>query len=138
VIELPESTRTAKEAADAVGCQVGQIAKCILLRTQHSNRPQLVIASGVNRIDFKKIAEICEEAVEQGKSDFVRDATGCVIGGVPPISHTQSISTFIDIDLMQFSEIWAAAGTPRAVFHLSPKQLRQITDGKVIQLAETG
>lgn len=134
VIELPDSTRTALEAAQAVGCQVGQIVKSIIFKARRSSRPILVIASGINRVDEKKIEALIGEPLGKADADFVRRETGFVIGGVPPVGHVQKLETFIDPDLFQYDEIWAAAGTPHAVFCLSPDALRRISDGRVTEI----
>jgi prolyl-tRNA editing enzyme YbaK/EbsC (Cys-tRNA(Pro) deacylase) len=134
VIELPDSTRTSLEAAQALGCQVGQIAKSIVFQAIPSENPVLVIASGSNRVNEKVIAELVGEAIGKADVDFVRQRTGFVIGGVPPLGHSERLQTFIDRDLLQFSVIWAAAGTPHAVFRLTPDDLLRITAGNVIQV----
>jgi prolyl-tRNA editing enzyme YbaK/EbsC (Cys-tRNA(Pro) deacylase) len=134
VIELPDSTRTSQEAAQALGCQVGQIAKSIIFQALTSHRPILVIASGSNRVNEKVIAELIGEATDKADADFVRNRTGFVIGGVPPVGHTEHLETFIDQDLLQYSDIWAAAGTPHAVFRLNPGDLLRITGGLVINI----
>jgi prolyl-tRNA editing enzyme YbaK/EbsC (Cys-tRNA(Pro) deacylase) len=134
VIALPASTRTAAEAAAALGCQVGQIAKSIVFRTGRSDRPLLVIASGSNRVDEKKIAALIAEPLEKADADFVRRRTGFVIGGVPPLGHAEPLETFIDEDLLQYGEVWAAAGTPHAVFRLQPGNLVQMTGGQVLDI----
>lgn len=134
VVELPASTRTAVEAADAIGVEVGQIVKSLIFKTKHSQRPILVIASGSNRVNEKTIENLIGEPMGKADADFVRQRTGFVIGGVPPLGHTEEIETFIDLDLYQFSEIWAAAGTPNAVFRLSPQDLVKMTGGKIIAI----
>ena len=134
VVELPASTRTSLEAAQAVGCQVGQIAKSIVFQALTSHRPILVIASGPNRVNEKVIEELIGEPVGKADADFVRQRTGFVIGGIPPVGHSERLKTFIDQDLLQYPEIWAAAGTPHAVFHLKPEDLQKMTQGIVIQI----
>ncbi|SFU33710.1 YbaK/EbsC family protein [Alicyclobacillus macrosporangiidus] len=134
VIELPDSTRTAQEAADAVGCSVAQIAKSLVFRTVHSGRPVLVIASGAGRVDEERIASLCGEPVEKPDAAFVRAATGFVIGGVPPIGHAQPLTTFIDQNLLSLDTLWAAAGHPKAVFPLTPDELVRMTGGQVVQV----
>jgi len=134
VVELPGSTRTAQEAAQAVGCQVGQIAKSIILQALASHRPILVIASGPNRVNEKVIEELIGETIAKADADFVRQRTGFVIGGVPPIGHSEHLETFIDQDLLVYQEIWAAAGTPHAVFRLTPADLMRMTSGIVIRV----
>jgi prolyl-tRNA editing enzyme YbaK/EbsC (Cys-tRNA(Pro) deacylase) len=136
VIELPDSTRTSLEAAQALGCRVGQIAKSIIFQAITSQRPILVIASGSNRVNEKVIAALIGEVIGKADADFVRQRTGFVIGGVPPVGHTERLETFIDQDLLQYRKIWAAAGTPHAVFRLTPDDLLRMTGGLVIKITE--
>lgn len=135
VVELPASTRTALEAAQAIGCDVGQIVKSLIFKAKRSERPILVIASGANRVDEKKIEALIGEPLGKADADFVRQRTGFVIGGVPPLGHTEKLVTFIDQDLLQYAEIWAAAGTPNAVFRLTPPDLVRMTTGQVVEVA---
>jgi len=132
VVELPDSTRTAVEAAQAIGCQVGQIVKSLVFKGKRSGRPVLVAASGSNRVDERKIEALISEPLGKADAEFVRQRTGFVIGGVPPVGHSEQLETFIDQDLMQYDEIWAAAGTPHAVFRLTPADLVRITGGRVV------
>jgi prolyl-tRNA editing enzyme YbaK/EbsC (Cys-tRNA(Pro) deacylase) len=134
VVELPQSTRTSAEASAAAGCTVGQIAKSIVFRAATSDRPVLVIASGANRVNESAMAVLVGEPLAKADADFVRARTGFVIGGVPPVGHAESLITFIDEDLLQFAEIWAAAGTPNAVFRLTPEELVRLTEGKVAKV----
>ena len=131
---LPDSTRTAQEAAQAVGCQVAQIAKSIIFRGKETQLPVLVVASGVNRIDEKKIGALVGEKIGQAKPEFVREKTGYAIGGVPPLAHASPIRTIIDEDLLQYDRIWAAAGTPKAVFRITPDELVRAIQGQVAQV----
>ena len=131
VVELPASTRTSSEAAQAVGCQVGQIAKTLVFKTVETRRPVLVIASGANRVNEVRIRALVGEAVEKANADFVRERTGFAIGGVPPVGHPETVEIYIDQDLLEFDEIWAAAGTPHAVFRLTPKELARMTGGTI-------
>ena len=128
---MPGTTKTARDAAAAVGCSVAQIAKSIIFRTAESRRAVLVIASGVNRVNEQRMAQLIGEQLEKATPEFVREATGFVIGGVPPVGHATQIETWIDQDLLQFDRIWAAAGTPSSLFSIEPDQLRRITGGKV-------
>lgn len=134
VVELPASTRTAKEAAQAVGASVDQIIKSLIFRAKRSGRPILVLASGKNRVDERIIEELIGEPLGRANPDFVRESTGFAIGGVPPVGHPAPIETFIDRDLLAFDELWAAAGTPYAVFCLSSADLVKIAPGKVIRV----
>jgi prolyl-tRNA editing enzyme YbaK/EbsC (Cys-tRNA(Pro) deacylase) len=132
VVEIPEGTRTSADAAKAVGCKLGEIAKSIVFEGKDTNRPVLVITSGSNRVNEKRISELLGEPVTKGDADFVRRRTGFVIGGVPPIGHAEEMKIFIDEDLMMHEVIWAAAGTPHAVFRLTPQDLVRMTEGEVV------
>lgn len=132
VVELPASTRSADEAAKAIGCEVMQIVKSLIFRTKHSNKPILILASGINRVNEKLIAEAVGEEIVKADADFTREVTGFAIGGIPPVGHKQKIETFIDEDLLKLRELWAAAGTPNAVFSLDSAVIANLTGGKVI------
>lgn len=134
VVELPNSTRTAVEAAQAIGCEVGQIVKSLVFKAKRSERPILVIASGPNRVNEKKIEALIGEPLGKADADFVRQHTGFVIGGVPPLGHSERLETYIDQDLLQYAEVWAAAGTPHAVFRLHPSDLEKMTGGTIISI----
>ncbi len=134
VVELPDSTRTAAEAAQAVGCEAAQIAKSLIFRLAESGKPLLVIASGVNRVDENLMAQWIGETLAKADADFVREHTGFVIGGVPPIGHRERIQAVIDEDLFRYELIWAAAGHPKAVFRLTPAELKRMTDGTVMSV----
>lgn len=135
IVELDASTRTAVEAADAVGCDVAQIVKSLVFRGLHTGQAVLATVSGRNRLDEQRLAAVLGEPVGRADADFVRKTTGFAIGGVAPIGHIQPLTVFIDQDLFQYSEIWAAAGTPRSVFRLTPDQLRELTGGEVVKLS---
>lgn len=132
VIELADSTRTSAEAANAVCCEIGQIAKSLIFQGKESGTAILIIASGANRVNVKTIKEQIGEAVVRPEADFVRDQTGFAIGGVPPIGLAQAMTTLIDQDLLQFETIWAAAGHPNALFQLTPGELVGMTGGEVV------
>jgi prolyl-tRNA editing enzyme YbaK/EbsC (Cys-tRNA(Pro) deacylase) len=134
VVELPASTRTAPEAAAAVGCNVGQIVKSLIFRGKESGRAVLALVSGANRVNEGTLAELLGEPVGKADADFVREQTGFAIGGVAPLAHAHPILTFIDEDLLQYEEIWAAAGTPNAVFRLHSADLPHMTGGQVVQV----
>lgn len=137
VVEMPQSTRSAADAAAAVGCDVAQIAKSLIFRTHTTDRPVLVVACGINRVDEKKVAGLLGEPIGKADAEFVRARTGFVIGGVPPVGHAEPLTTLIDADLLRFDEIWAAAGTPNAVFRLFPAELVTITGGLVADVKAT-
>jgi len=129
VSELPASTRTAAEAAAAVGSSVAQIIKSLVFRGKHSGQAILILASGSNRVDEAKVAAAIGEPIERATPEFVREQTGFAIGGVAPVGHTNPLRTLIDADLFQHAELWAAAGTPHAVFPLTPDELRRLAPG---------
>ena len=131
VVEFTESTRTAQEAADKVGCELGQIVKSLIFKGTISNKPVLVLASGVNRVNEELISNYANEKIARADAEYVRSVTGFVIGGVPPIAHQAPMETYIDEDLYLHETIWAAAGTPKAVFLLRPQELEKMTKGKV-------
>lgn len=135
VVELPASTRSAAEAALAVGCLLGQIVKSLVFRASESDRPILVETSGSNRVAENLIASLIGEPICKADVEFVRQRTGFVIGGVPPLGHSEQLVTFIDRDLQQYTEIWAAAGTPNAVFRLTPEDLVRMTGGQIIKVS---
>lgn len=134
VIELSDSTRTANDAAATIGCEVAQIVKSLVFRAQETAKPILVLASGINRVNEKTIAKEVGEKILKADADFIRDITGFAIGGIPPVGHKQVLETYIDEDLLKFSDLWAAAGTPNAVFKLHSKHLIELTHGKVISI----
>lgn len=134
VVELPGFTRTAVEAAQAVGCEVAQIVKSLIFMGGESRKPVLVIASGVNRVNETRLADLLGEAVKKADADFVRAQTGYAIGGIPPVGLDQAIVTFIDEDLLAYPSVWAAAGTPHAVFELNPAELARMTGGRVTSI----
>jgi len=134
VMELPDSTRTAQEAADAIGCEVAHIAKSIIFRLEESDHPLLVVASGSNRVNEKRIAAAIDARLGKADADFVRERTGFVIGGVAPVGHSEPLMTIIDEDLFQYPTIWAAAGHPKAVFQLTADDLVAMTGGKIMQI----
>ena len=131
VVELPDSTRTAVEAAQAVGCEVAQIVKSLIFMGVESSHPILVVASGVNRVNETRLAFLAGEAIKKADAEFVRAQTGFAIGGIPPIGLANQITTFIDQDLLAYHAVWAAAGTPHAVFKLDPAFLKRMTGGTV-------
>ena len=134
VVEMPKTTRTAREAAEAAGCSVGQIVKSLVFRGTRTQKPYLVVASGANRVSEKILADRVREPVELPDADFVRSKTGFAIGGVAPLGHPEPLETYIDQDLLKYAEIWAAAGTPNAIFKLTPADLQAITGGQVMKI----
>src|SRR5829696_811254 len=134
VIEHAESTRTAQEAADRAGCELGQIVKSLIFKGKQSDKPILVLTSGANRVDEKRISEYAGEHIGRADADFVRSVTGFAIGGVPPFGHLQKMQTYIDEDFLQYPSIWAAAGTPNAIFELKTEDLQKLTNGNVVRV----
>jgi len=136
VKELPSSTRTAKEAANSIGCTLSQIAKSLIFREKNTDKPILVIASGSNRVDLKKIQQSMGLVLGKADANFVKNRVGYAIGGIPPVGHIEPLDTLLDNCLKNQTTIWAAAGTPFAVFQLKPDDLESLTKGKWIDLSE--
>ncbi len=134
IVESPQPTRTAAEAARLVGCDVGQIAKSLVFRAKSSDRPVLVIASGANQVNEFRIGMYLKEPVDKAPAALVHKATGFAVGGVPPLGHATTLETFIDQDLLKHAEIWAAGGTPNALFKLAPADLKAMTGGQVVKV----
>ncbi len=135
IVTFEHSTRTAAEAAEAVGCEVGQIVKSLVFTVK--DEPVIALVSGANQLDTRKLAALFgvgRKQVERANADTVRSATGFAIGGVPPFGHATSTSIYIDQDLAQYDVIWAAAGTPNAVFAIAPADLIQAIKGHVSDL----
>jgi prolyl-tRNA editing enzyme YbaK/EbsC (Cys-tRNA(Pro) deacylase) len=136
VQKMPESTRTAAEAANAIGCTVSQIAKSLIFKHGETGEAVLVVASGSNMVCLDKVRAATGIALEKADASFVREKVGYAIGGVPPVAHKARVDTILDNDLRQFTEIWAAAGTPNSVFKLAPENLGELTQGRWIDLAK--
>ncbi|MGV2292713.1 YbaK/EbsC family protein [Trinickia sp. YCB016] len=134
VVMLPETGKTSAEAAAGLGCSVAQIAKSILFRRREDDAPVLVVASGANRVDEKKVAQQVGD-IARADAKFVREKTGYAIGGVCPIGHATPPVTLIDADLLELDSLWAAAGHPHAVFNLSPQELVALTGAPVADVA---
>jgi prolyl-tRNA editing enzyme YbaK/EbsC (Cys-tRNA(Pro) deacylase) len=134
VIEHAESTRTAQEAADRAGCELGQIVKSLIFKGKESGKPILVLTSGSNRVDEKRISEYAGESIGRADADFVRAVTGFAIGGVPPFGHLQKLETYFDEDFLQYETIWAAAGTPNAIFEVKTSDLQTMADAKTVRV----
>jgi prolyl-tRNA editing enzyme YbaK/EbsC (Cys-tRNA(Pro) deacylase) len=137
VLEFEAGTRTAADAAAAIGCAVAEIAKSLVFRAATSGRPVLVIASGDKRVDEEKAAAAVGERIGRANADFVREATGFAIGGVPPVGHPRPPIVLIDETLLRFDNIWAAAGTSNAVFRLTPADLVALTGGLIADVANS-
>jgi len=132
---LEVAARTSQEAADALGVQVGQIAKSVIFRRKSDEAAVLVVTSGDKRVDEKKVAAIVG-ALGRADADFVKARTGFTIGGVSPLAHATPPLTLIDRELFRFGEIWAAAGHPNGVFRLSPAQLETLTGAPVADVVQ--
>ena len=134
VLEFETSTRTSEDAAAAVGCTVAEIAKSLIFRAA-DGRPVLVIASGANRVEEKKVRALLGQKIDRADADFVRTATGYAIGGVPPVGHVTPPIVLIDGDLQEFPAVGAAGGTPNAVFRIAPADLIRLTQARVADVA---
>ncbi|MCV2883682.1 YbaK/EbsC family protein [Aestuariibacter sp. AA17] len=136
VHQMPASTRTAEEAAQAIGCKVAQIAKSLVFKEASTKQAVLIIASGANTVCVEKVKAATGIILEKADAAFVREHVGYAIGGVPPVAHTHTLTTYLDEDIQHYPEIWAAAGTPHSVFRLTPEQLSELTKGDWIALAK--
>ena len=134
VVEHAETTRTAQEAADRAGCELGQIVKSLIFKGKESDKPILILASGANRVNEKLISQYAGEPIVKPDADYVRVVTGFAIGGVPPIGHARQMETYLDEDFMKYATIWAAAGTPNAIFELQTEDLQKMTHGKTVKV----
>lgn len=135
VLELSASTRTANDAATTIGCEVAQIVKSLMFRSADTNQPILILASGVNRVNEKAIEILIGEKIIKADADFTRQITGFAIGGIPPVAHKHKINQIlIDEDLLKFDKLWAAAGTPNAVFSLHARELKNLTGGRIVAI----
>jgi prolyl-tRNA editing enzyme YbaK/EbsC (Cys-tRNA(Pro) deacylase) len=132
VVELIDSTRTAVEAAQAAGCEVGQIAKSLIFRLEPTLEPVLILVSGSNRVHEKRLGRLLGGKLVRPDASYVRDVTGFAIGGIPPIGHKTSLKTYLDEDLLQYETVWGAAGTPNAVFEITPQELVKISNSQVV------
>jgi prolyl-tRNA editing enzyme YbaK/EbsC (Cys-tRNA(Pro) deacylase) len=129
-----QSTRTADEAAAACGCPVGAIVKSLVFKGKTSGTPYLLLVSGGNRVDEKRVAASIGEALVRPDAAFVRDVTGFAIGGIPPLGHDRKLATYVDRDLLGYERVWAAAGTPDSVFDVTPHALAIATAAVVIEV----
>jgi prolyl-tRNA editing enzyme YbaK/EbsC (Cys-tRNA(Pro) deacylase) len=136
IVELPGAARTARAAADHLGCDVGQIANSLVFRAQTSDGAVLVMSSGARRVDLARLSALVGEPIGKADADFVRSRTGFVIGGVAPVGHTGALKKFVDRSLAAYDAIWAAAGHPHTVFRLTYAQLLAITGGAEVDVAE--
>ena len=127
MVEFEQPTRTSADAAAAIGCSVAEIAKSVVFRGKASGEAVVVVASGANRVSEEKVAMKVGEPLARADAEFVREATGYVIGGVAPLGHAKPVKLLLDEDLQRFEIVWAAGGTPHSVFPLTPAQLRTAT-----------
>ena len=134
VLELPSSTRTASDAASSIGCDISQIIKSLVFKTKSTDKPILVLASGPNKVNEKQLEFHVGENIVKADADFVRTTTGFAIGGVPPVGHAEAMDTYLDEDFLKYATIWAAAGTPNAIFELKTEDLQKMTNGKVVKV----
>jgi prolyl-tRNA editing enzyme YbaK/EbsC (Cys-tRNA(Pro) deacylase) len=135
VRHMPQTTRSAEEAAAACGCAVGQIVKSLLFRGATSGRAYLLLVSGANRVNEKAVGGHIGETLERPNAAFVRQATGFAIGGIPPLGHVQTLATYMDEALLAYAIVWAAAGTPDAVFPIAPASLALAAGAPIIAMA---
>jgi len=136
VVEFDQTTRTAADAAAAIGCEVGAIVKSIIFQTSDSRQAVVVYTSGSNRVSEPLVESLVGEKLGKADADFVRSTTGFAIGGVPPFGYSKLAHTYIDESLLGYETVWAAAGTPNAVFPLAPADLQRLTGATVIKVIE--
>lgn len=135
VKQFPAGTRTAVDAANAIGCEVGQIVKSLIFVA--AGRPVVALVSGANRLDERRLASVAGEPVAKADAETARAATGYSIGGVPPFGHATAIRVFMDRDLLGHGVVWAAAGRPDSVFEISPQRLLELSQAEVVDLKAT-
>ncbi len=136
IVEFEQTTRSAQDAADAIGCQPAQIVKSLLFVVD--GQPLMALVSGANRLDERRLAALCgvgRKKVKRADADTAKAATGFSIGGVPPFGHKSNLPVYVDQDLTRFDVVWAAAGTPHAVFAITPEDLMRASGGTVADLA---
>ena len=138
VLESEVHSRTAQQAADRVGCKLGQITKSLIFKGLASGKPILVLTSGENRVDEMLLSQYVGEPIGRADPDFVRTVTGFAIGGIPPVGHAQTMQSYMDQDLLQYETVWAAAGTPNSLFELPPAALQEMTTAIVVKVNQTG
>ncbi|MDA0184142.1 YbaK/EbsC family protein [Solirubrobacter phytolaccae] len=135
IVHLEDATRTAPEAAAAVGCELGAIVKSLVMRGVTSGQPVLALVSGSNRADLELLEAALDEQVERPDATYVREVTGYAIGGIPPVGHPAPVRTFMDEDLLQYETVWAAAGHPHTIFPIAPSALADAAGATVTRLA---
>ena len=134
IVTMADSTRTAEEAAAACRCEVGQIVKSLIFRGAASGTPYLLLVSGKNRVNEQKAAKVIGETLARPDAAYVRGTTGYAIGGIPPFGHDVPLKTFIDADLLNYADVWTAAGTPHCVMRLNPKDLQAKTNAVTLSV----
>ena len=132
VRQFPAGTRTATDAARAVGCEVGQIVKSLVFVA--GGKPVVALVSGANRVDEKRLGAVAGDPLVKADAEIARSATGYSIGGVPPFGHATEVPVFMDRDLLGYEVVWAAAGRPDSVFEIQPDRLRELSGATVVDL----
>lgn len=135
IVHLADATRTAPEAAAAVGCELGAIVKSLVMRGVDTGEPVLALVSGSNRADLELLAAVLGESTERPDAAYVREVTGYAIGGIPPVGHPAPVRTFMDEDLLRYETVWAAAGHPHTIFPIAPAALASASGAAVTRLA---
>jgi prolyl-tRNA editing enzyme YbaK/EbsC (Cys-tRNA(Pro) deacylase) len=131
ILEMATETRTAEQAADAAGCSIDQIAKSIIFRGEVTGHVVLFLTAGGNRVDPEKAGAVAGQALGKADAELIRAETGFAIGGVAPLGHLSPITCFFDPRLLDFGEVWCAAGTPRHIFAIDPQVLLSVTGGQL-------
>ena len=136
IATFPDTTRTAIDAANAIGCSVEQIAKSLIFREDLNDEPILIVMSGGNRVSLEKFESAANIKLLTADAKFTKHHTGFPIGGVPPLAHEKPVKTFLDNDLLKFDLVWAAAGTPESVFSIHPNELGSLAEGRWLEIKE--
>lgn len=134
VKELPDLTRTADDAAAALGCRKAQIVKSLVFRNAETNNPILILVSGINRVNEEDVSRSIGVELAKADADYVKEKTGFSIGGVPPVGHKEAAVVIVDEDLLDYDELWAAAGTPHAVFRIDGEITKILSDYRVMRI----
>ena len=134
IVQMPSSTRTAEDAAKACQCMTSQIVKSLVFQGKTTKSPLLLLVSGTNMVDVKKVAGPIGEKLSRPDAAYVREVTGFAIGGIPPLGHATPLATWFDEDLLRHETVWAAAGTPDCVFSVDPKKLSQAANASIIRV----
>jgi len=136
ILQFQETTKTSQDAANQIKCQVAQIAKSLVFQIKNSDELILIIASGSNRVNTKKVEKIINAKITRADPTYIKQETGFTIGGIPPFAHNKKLKTLLDKDLKNYNKVYAAAGTPHSIFSLTPEELHKTTKATFYDIAE--